>query len=283
MEDDSLRSVKNATYKEIADAEMTSKISQFIADLQQDNASIHAPTLKLLLDMVINQQGSIELIVQHKLIQILHKFMVNIEATQEFVLSSAVIHIIGVYGGTDDKIVLAGAFTESMIQMMHSKDEKISKAGSKALWDLVDENIEIRNSLLSTGFANKLLHSFTLGVQQQKQSQEKDSSLSSITQPQNAIPKHVKNSLLDIALKLSEFEEGLEALNILVPVLEDIVSIDSREIKTKARNLLVLLQAKGMRNQQDNNIRDKKIIKLKDKINQKKKEIEQEKERADLA
>ncbi|KAA6371752.1 MAG: hypothetical protein EZS28_032720, partial [Streblomastix strix] len=262
MEDDSLRSVKNATYKEIADAEMTSKISQFIADLQQDNASIHAPTLKLLLDMVINQQGSIELIVQHKLIQILHKFMVNIEATQEFVLSSAVIHIIGVYGGTDDKVVLAGSVTESMIQMMHSKDEKISKAGSKALWDLVDENIEIRNSLLTTGFANKLLHSFTLG---------------------NTIPKHVKNSLLDIALKLSEFEEGLEALNILVPVLEDIVSIDSREIKTKARNLLVLLQAKGMRNQQDNNIRDKKIIKLKDKINQKKKEIEQEKERADLA
>jgi hypothetical protein len=46
-----------------------------------------------------------------------------------------------------------------------SSNEKQSKAGSKALCDLIEENETIRNSLLTTGFIQVVIHTLTSGSQ----------------------------------------------------------------------------------------------------------------------
>ncbi|KAA6322399.1 MAG: hypothetical protein EZS28_054439, partial [Streblomastix strix] len=120
--------------------------------------------------------------------------------------------VIGVRSKVEDASVRAGAATESLIQIIHSSNEKESKSGSKALCELVEENSQIRNSLLSTGFAQLVLHTLTSNTQIETKSSSSYSST-----PENSTPIFIKIGLLNVILKLSEEEKGLESLIILIP------------------------------------------------------------------
>ncbi|KAA6367888.1 MAG: hypothetical protein EZS28_036585, partial [Streblomastix strix] len=76
-------------------------------------------------------------------------------------LSTTILHVIGVRNGSDDKTILAGAATDSIIQTIFSPDENASKSGSKALCDLIEENEIIRHQLMTTGFIQKDWFNFT--------------------------------------------------------------------------------------------------------------------------
>ncbi|KAA6363309.1 MAG: hypothetical protein EZS28_041164, partial [Streblomastix strix] len=137
-----------------------------------------------------------------------------------------------------------------------SSNEKESKSGSKALCELVEENSQIRNSLLSTGFAQVVLHTLTSNTQIETKSSSSYSST-----PENSTPIFIKIGLLNVVLKLSEEEKGLESLIVLIPVLEELKSNGENQLKSKAKNLLLILsQIKGINSQNSNsnsNLREK--------------------------
>ncbi|KAA6314404.1 MAG: hypothetical protein EZS28_055590, partial [Streblomastix strix] len=110
------------------------------------------------------------------------------------ILSNAIMNVIGLRSEVVDTVVRARAATEPLIQIIHSPNEKQSKQGSKALSDLITENETIRNSLLTTGFAEVILH--TLTSNNQIQSKQSSSSSSDI------IPIFIKVGLLDGVLRL---------------------------------------------------------------------------------
>ncbi|KAA6394652.1 MAG: hypothetical protein EZS28_009819, partial [Streblomastix strix] len=132
-------------------------IPHLIQNLQSDNTNLHIPALRQLLGIVIDgiiqlYLESKDLVLKYELKPILNKFAGNVEKNENFVLSTTILHVIEVRNGNDDKIILAGAATESIILTIFSPDDKISKSGSKALEKLISENEIIRNSLMTTGF-----------------------------------------------------------------------------------------------------------------------------------
>ncbi|KAA6369814.1 MAG: hypothetical protein EZS28_034659 [Streblomastix strix] len=130
-------------------------IKQLIDDIESDNTNLHAPALRQLLDIIIENRENKDLASKYKLIPLLNKFIGNLEKNEEFVLSTTIQHVIGVRNGSDDKTILAGAATDSMILSIFSPDEKTSKSGSKALCDLIEENEIFGHSLMTTGFILK--------------------------------------------------------------------------------------------------------------------------------
>ncbi|KAA6397046.1 MAG: hypothetical protein EZS28_007431, partial [Streblomastix strix] len=141
-------------------------------------------------------------------------------------LSTTILHLIGVRGTIDDKTLVAGAATDSFIRMIIQSDEKISKAGSQGLSDLLAENVSIRNSLLSSEFTQIVIRT-----------------LSQVTKP---VAIHVKNGFLDVLLRLVTTADHLQALSVLVPVLEDMKTTGEEQLKTKSRRILTLLAGEGI-------------------------------------
>ncbi|KAA6355978.1 MAG: hypothetical protein EZS28_048495, partial [Streblomastix strix] len=141
-------------------------------------------------------------------------------------LSTTILHLIGVRGTIDDKTLVAGAATDSFIRMIIQSDEKISKAGSQGLSDLLAENVSIRNSLLSSEFTQIVIRT-----------------LSQVTKP---VAIHVKNGFLDVLLRLVTTADHLQALSVLVPILEDMKTTGEEQLKTKSRRILTLLAGEGI-------------------------------------
>ncbi|KAA6370464.1 MAG: hypothetical protein EZS28_034009, partial [Streblomastix strix] len=171
---------------------------------------------------------------------------------------------------------------------IQSLNEKQSKQGSKALSDLITENETIRNSLLTTGFAEVVLHTLTSN----NQIQSKSSSSSS-----DIIPIFIKFGLLDVVLRLVTTAEGLQSLALLIPILEDIKLNGEGELKSKSKKILGQLSIEGinvqsssnkeeMKSDKEENIRLKEEhrikdeeIRMKDELNQRiNEELRREKE-----
>ncbi|KAA6361678.1 MAG: hypothetical protein EZS28_042795, partial [Streblomastix strix] len=153
--------------------------------IRSSDKNIQIPPLKSLLNIVMNVPESIECIYDNDIVNILNKYIGSVEEGEIFVLSSTILHVIGVRSKVEDASVRAGAATESLIQIIHSSNEKESKSGSKALCELVEENSQIRNSLLSTGFAQLVLHTLTSNTQIETKS-------SSFSYPEKSTPIFVK-------------------------------------------------------------------------------------------
>ncbi|KAA6355269.1 MAG: hypothetical protein EZS28_049204, partial [Streblomastix strix] len=189
-------------------------------------------------------------------------------------LSTTIVHLIGVRGIIEDKAILAEAATEPLIRMIHQSDEKISKCGSKLLGDLIEENEIIRHSLLSTGFAQIVLHTLSPGTQPQQQS-------SSSSQTDTSIPIHVKNGILDVLLKLVTTAEGLEPLSVLIPILEEMKTNGEQELKNKAKKILSLFAGEGIKassSSLSSKQNDIKIHELEDSNKQMEEQIKQKNE-----
>ncbi|KAA6398347.1 MAG: hypothetical protein EZS28_006125 [Streblomastix strix] len=239
MEEDSVRASKISIQSSGAEADITSNILQIIDELESENVNIHTQSLRHLLDIVLDYTRNKELVLRYKLIPVLNKFAGIIDRSEQYVLSTTILHIIGVRNGSEDKTILAGAATESFIQIIHSNDEKISKSGSKALCELLEDVIEIRKSLLQNGFLHIVNHTLSVGTQEQTQS-------SSSSQTENSIPNHVKIGLLDVILKLVTTATGLEPLCILIPQLEEMKKNSNSDLMNKTRKILTLLSGEGI-------------------------------------
>ncbi|KAA6402080.1 MAG: hypothetical protein EZS28_002399 [Streblomastix strix] len=96
----------------------------------------------------------------------------------------------------------------------NSTSEKQSKAGSKALCDLIDGNQLIGESLVKTGFAQIALHSINTALQERNQSS------SSSTTIIFGIPNFVISGILDVLFKLVATSEQLQLLSVLINPLE---------------------------------------------------------------
>ncbi|KAA6328192.1 MAG: hypothetical protein EZS28_053743, partial [Streblomastix strix] len=128
--------------------------------------------------------------------QVLKKFLGPKEQDEKFVLSTTILHIVGVYDKISDDIIRSNAAIEPLIQIIHSPNENRSKAASKTLGELAEDDDSIRMSLLTTGFLGTVQH--TLSFDQQKQTESKSSSSSQ----EISTPDHVKSAILDVLLMI---------------------------------------------------------------------------------
>ncbi|KAA6396526.1 MAG: hypothetical protein EZS28_007948 [Streblomastix strix] len=172
--------------------------------------------------------------------------------TVSMVLSTTILHVIGVRNGSDNKTILAGSATESIIQTIFSSDEKTSKLGIKALEELIEENETIRQSLMRTGFIQKV----QLLLQN---SLQLSSSSSSTTQAESTPPYHVKCGILDIIHKLIATVDDLQPMSILIPILNEMKNNGEKEIKKKSFNILAILSAKEINAPSSESTQDKDL------------------------
>ncbi|KAA6384175.1 MAG: hypothetical protein EZS28_020298, partial [Streblomastix strix] len=99
-------------------ADVTTIIPHLIEDIESDNANLHAPSLRQLLEIILDNRESKDLSLKYKLMPLLNKFAGNIEKNEEFVLSTTILHVIGVRNGSDDNTILAGAAIDSIIHSL---------------------------------------------------------------------------------------------------------------------------------------------------------------------
>ncbi|KAA6392633.1 MAG: hypothetical protein EZS28_011841 [Streblomastix strix] len=184
-------------------------------------------------------------------------------------------NVIGLRSGVIDAVVRARAATEPLIQIIHSSNEKQSKAGSKTPSDLVTENETIHNSLLTTRFAELVLHTYTSNnqIQSKPSSSSSQSDINSI---------FIKFGLLDVVLRLVTTAEGLQPLALLIPILEDIKLNGQDELKNKSKKILNILNVEvikfsSLNNEKLKNEKDE-IIRLREELKQKYREILQKDE-----
>ncbi|KAA6308389.1 MAG: hypothetical protein EZS28_056701, partial [Streblomastix strix] len=62
-------------------------IKQLIDDIESDNTNLHAPALRQLLDIIVDNRENKDLTSKYKLIPLLNKFIGNVEKNEEFVCS----------------------------------------------------------------------------------------------------------------------------------------------------------------------------------------------------
>ncbi|KAA6388697.1 MAG: hypothetical protein EZS28_015776 [Streblomastix strix] len=253
-------------------ADVTTIIPHLIEDIESDNANLHASSLRQLLEIILDNRESKDLTLKYKLMPLLNKFAGNIEKNEEFVLSTTILHVIGVRNGSDDKTILAGAAIDSIIHSLFSGDEKTSKSGSKALCELIEENEIIRHSLMRTGFISKVQYAFIYS--------SKYSSSSSSSQTEIATPYHVKCGLLDIIQRLVSTVDDLQPTSILIPILTELKNKGEKEIKKKSENIFIFLNAKGINStsSSDSKEKDDEIKQLKEGMEREKAEKEKNKE-----
>ncbi|KAA6391353.1 MAG: hypothetical protein EZS28_013121 [Streblomastix strix] len=262
MEKSTFRPDLTAQSVAMTGSDVSTIFPHLILDLESDNKNLHAPALRQLLEIILDNRESKDLVLKYKLMPLLNKFAGNVEKNEEFVLSTTISHVIGVRNGSDDKMILAGAATESIIQTIFSPDEKTSKSGSKALSDLIEENEIICHSLMTTGFISKVQHTFTNNQQ----------SSSSSSQTESITPNHVKCGLLDVLIRLVETVDDLQPFAILIPILIELKKNQDKNIKKKSENILGLLNSKGINApSSDSKEKDEKIQQL-EELNRKKDE-----------
>ncbi|KAA6369805.1 MAG: hypothetical protein EZS28_034668 [Streblomastix strix] len=228
-------------------------IPRLILDLESDNINLHIPSLRKLLEIIVDNRENKDLAQKYKLMPLLNKFSGNIEKNEEYVLSTTILHVIGIRNGSDDKIILAGAATDSIIHSLFSPDEKQSRSGNKALCELIEENEIIGHSLMTTGFIQKVQRAFT----------NKQLSSSSSYQTDCTLPFHVKLEVLDVLLKLVTTCDNLQPTSILIPILIQLKKNGEKEIKKKSENIFAILNIKGINaTSSDSKEKDEKIDQL---------------------
>ncbi|KAA6386307.1 MAG: hypothetical protein EZS28_018166 [Streblomastix strix] len=230
MEEESIRASKT-TSNDTNPTNFATSIPQLAIAIKSSDQNIQIPAFKHILEIVVNEPESIEAVYENDIVSTLNKLLNDNQEGEIFVISQSILNVIGIRSEVVDAVVRARAATEPLIQIIHSSNEKQSKAGSKALSDLVAENDTICNSLLTTGFAELVLHTLTSNNQIQSES----SSLPFET------PIFIKIGLLDVVLRLVTTAEGLQPLSLLIPILEEIKLNGNDELKNKSKKILGIL------------------------------------------
>ncbi|KAA6382179.1 MAG: hypothetical protein EZS28_022294 [Streblomastix strix] len=247
MQETTFRPDQTSIFGQQPVADFTTLIPNLIQDLESDNAYAYVPALKQLLNIILDNHENKDLALKFKLYPILNKFAGNIIMNEEFVLSTTILHVIGVRNSTNDKAILAGVATQSLILNIFTSDEKQSKAASNALEGLIEENEIIRNSLLKNGFLLKVQHTFTHSSQQS----------SSSSQTKSITPNYLASGLLDIILKLLATADDIQPIAVLIPSLNEMKINGENNIKKKSMNILGILSSQGIIDPSSESSKDK--------------------------
>ncbi|KAA6360695.1 MAG: hypothetical protein EZS28_043778, partial [Streblomastix strix] len=247
MQETTFRPDQTSIFGQSPAADVATAIPHLIVELQSDNDNAYVPALRQLLEIILDNH-------QNKDIALKYNF-------------TTILHVIGVRNSTDDKTILAGAVTESMILNIFTSDEKQSKAASICLEGLIEENEIIRNALLTNGFLQKVQQTFT----------NKSSSSSSSSQTSNASPNYLISGLLDIILKLLATADDLQPISILIPLLNEMKSSGEKNIKKKSMNILSILITNGINSpsSEASNEKESKIQQLEESNRQKDEQLRQ--------
>ncbi|KAA6367591.1 MAG: hypothetical protein EZS28_036882, partial [Streblomastix strix] len=135
MAEDSVRSSKDTLHTDGSGYSQLQNLPQLAVAIRSPDKNVHIPALKSILDIVINEPQSIDALYENDIVNVLNKYIGSEEVEEAYVLSSTILHVIGVRSKVIDSNIRAGTVTESFIQIIHSSNEKQSKAGSKALCD----------------------------------------------------------------------------------------------------------------------------------------------------
>ncbi|KAA6404398.1 MAG: hypothetical protein EZS28_000085 [Streblomastix strix] len=84
MTEDSVRYSKGSSYTSETQSDAIVSIPILIAELYGENASLHIPALRHLLDIIIDYPDNIEFVIRYKLTPVLIKFVKNVEPSEKF-------------------------------------------------------------------------------------------------------------------------------------------------------------------------------------------------------
>ncbi|KAA6370710.1 MAG: hypothetical protein EZS28_033763, partial [Streblomastix strix] len=122
MEKSTFRPEKTSLFGTTTGSDVITIIPRLIQDLESDVTNLHIPALRQFLNIILDDHENKDWTLKYKLMPLLNKFVGNVEKNEEYVLSSTILHVIGVRNGSDDKTILAQTSIEQK-----EKDEKIEK------------------------------------------------------------------------------------------------------------------------------------------------------------
>ncbi|KAA6375925.1 MAG: hypothetical protein EZS28_028548 [Streblomastix strix] len=264
----------------------SSNLPQFGQAIQSSDKKLIIAALRSILDIVIYEPDNIEVVYEIIDVGTLNKLIGSGNEGDIYVLSTAILHIVGVRCGVKDIILRFNAATEPVIQLIHSSNEKRSRSGSKTLCDLIEDNEGIRNSLINTGFIQIVLHSIAAETPiKQLQASEmyresdfkEDRSISfpsyTSTQSYNSetdlfaansirdrCPLFVQIRLLKVVLRLAKLGYGLGKLGVLISGLERLKRHKDAQLRNVAENILQILYSQGIIQSPVSTITSKDVI-----------------------
>ncbi|KAA6377239.1 MAG: hypothetical protein EZS28_027232 [Streblomastix strix] len=175
-----------------------------------------------------------------------------------YVLSTAILHIVGVRCGVKDIVLRFNAATEL------SSNEKCSRSGSKTLCDLIEDNEGIRNSLINTGFIQIVLHLIAAEtpIKQHKASEiyNSETDLFAANSIRDRCPLFVQIGHLKVVLRLAELGYGLEKLGFLKSGVERLKRHKDAQLRNVAENILHILYSQGIIQSPVSTITSKDVI-----------------------
>ncbi|KAA6357592.1 MAG: hypothetical protein EZS28_046881, partial [Streblomastix strix] len=118
MEEESVRASK-ATSDEINSTNCSANIPHLATALRSPDKNILIPALKHILDIVVNEPESIEAVYENDIVSILNKLLSINQEGEIYILSNAIMNVIGLRSGVIDAVVRARAATEPLIQIIH--------------------------------------------------------------------------------------------------------------------------------------------------------------------
>ncbi|KAA6364662.1 MAG: hypothetical protein EZS28_039811, partial [Streblomastix strix] len=237
MQEKTQRITNTESYARGSESDSVDILPLLALDLKSSNKNLHIPALNRVLNIILKGPECLDEFYNQEIPSALQRFLGPKEQGEKYVLSTTILHIVGVYDKVSDDVVRANATIEPLIQIIHSPNEGRSKSACATLLSLIDDDI-IQASLLSTGFLGIVHHTLTSKPEEQKKS--------SSSSEDGTVPNHVKLGLLEIVLKLAEGGEGLEPLAVLIPILEELKSKGQGKIKSKAKTIMNQLNGEGM-------------------------------------
>ncbi|KAA6321061.1 MAG: hypothetical protein EZS28_054604, partial [Streblomastix strix] len=91
--------------------------------IESDNINVHVLALKQLLNIILDNRENKDIALKYKLYPILNKFAGNIVKNEEFVLSTTILHVIGVRNSIDDQSILVEVAT--YLQMKNNRKQQV--------------------------------------------------------------------------------------------------------------------------------------------------------------
>ncbi|KAA6361008.1 MAG: hypothetical protein EZS28_043465, partial [Streblomastix strix] len=108
MEEDSVRSSKDNLHTDGSGYSQLQNLPQLAVAIRSPDKNVHIPALKSILDIVINEPQSIDALYENNIIADLNKYNRSEEVEEAYVLSSTILHVIGVRSKVIDSNIRAG-------------------------------------------------------------------------------------------------------------------------------------------------------------------------------
>ncbi|KAA6395177.1 MAG: hypothetical protein EZS28_009297 [Streblomastix strix] len=237
MQKKSQRDIKIDSNDKKSESDYAEVLPLLALDLKSSNKNLHIPALNRVLNIILKSPECLDEFYNQEMPSVLQRFLSPNEQGEKYVLSTTILHIVGVYEKVTDDVVRANAAIEPLIQIIHSPNEGRSSSACTTLMNLI-YNIIIRSSLIQTGFLGIVHHTLALKPEELKKS--------SSSSEDETVPNHVKLGLLEIVLRLAEIEQDLQPFDDLIPILDELKTNGEGNMKSKAKKILKILNGEGI-------------------------------------